>query len=112
MSIINSIRSYTENIDEREEEGRSWVSHQLNDSQRDFLQEDTKQKALEWADASKSSVATELEELDPPKEKLSYRSEYKKMMESFVDVYDSLVDSITEIKMNVTINSIHYSMPL
>ena len=74
-------------------------------SKRHFLQEDTKQKALEWADTSKSSVATELEELDPPKEKLSYRSEYKKMMESFVDdVHDSLVDSITEIKMNVTIS--------
>ena len=70
----------------------------------DLLQEDTKQKALEWADASKSSVATELEEFEPPKEKLSYRSGYKKMMESFVDdVQDSLVDSITEIKMNVSV---------
>ena len=73
-------------------------------SKRDFLQEDTKQKALEWADASKSSVATELEEFDPSKEKLSYRSEYKKVMESFVeDVQDSLVDSITEIKMKVSV---------
>ena len=73
-------------------------------SKRDFLREDTKQKALEWADASKSSVATELEEFDPPKEKLSYRSEYKKLMESFVDdVQDSLVDSITEIKMIVSV---------
>ena len=66
--------------------------------------EDTKQKALEWADTSKSSVATELEEFDPPKEKPSYRSEYNKMMESFVDdVQDLLVDSITEMKMKVSV---------
>ncbi|XP_011406684.1 PREDICTED: uncharacterized protein LOC100634258 [Amphimedon queenslandica] len=69
-------------------------------SKRHFSQESTKQKALEWIDTSKTSVATELEELDPPpKEKMSYRSEYKKTIQSVTeDVRNSLVESIAEVK--------------
>ena len=49
-------------------------------------------------------MATELEELDPPpKEKTSYRSEYKKTIQSVTeDVRNSLVESIAEVKRKVS----------
>lgn len=70
-------------------------------SKKHFALESTKQKAKEWAEST-GDIALDLEELDPPREKASYKSEYKKAIQSVTeDVKNSLVESIAEAKKKV-----------
>ena len=90
-------------IDEKKKEKADQPTKRV--SKKHFANEETKQKALEWADSSSTNVSCDLEELDPPPfDKPSYKSSYKQAIQSVTeDFRNSLVESIAEAKQKVII---------